>query len=59
MQLLTGPAPAETTVGTVVDARAIVAADTSALAQEVAALRDEVAALREEVAQLSRSRGVG
>jgi len=66
MQLLTGPAPAEATVGTVVDARAIVAADTSALAQEVAALRDEVAALRdevaalrEEVAQLSRSRGVG
>jgi hypothetical protein len=59
MQLLTGPAPAETALGTVVDARAIVAADTSALAQEVAALRDEVAALREEVAQLSRSRGVG
>jgi uncharacterized protein len=62
MQLLTGPAPmeaAEASIGSVVDTRAIVAADTSALAQEVAALRDEVAALREEVAQLCRSRGVG
>ena len=62
MQLLTGPAPmeaAEASIGSVADARAVVSADTSALAQEVAALRAEVAALREEVAQLSRSRGVG
>ena len=62
MQLLTGPASmeaAEASIGSVADARAVVSADTSALAQEVAALRAEVASLREEVAALSRSRSVG
>lgn len=57
MQLLTGPAPAQTASAPASLKTRAEAADASALAAEVAALREEVAALRAAVDALHTERG--